>query len=30
MKMQQALKELKAQGKQEGFLKKMLGAFTNE
>lgn len=30
MKMQQALKELKAQGKQEGFFKKMLGAFTNE
>lgn len=30
VKMQQALKELKAQGKQEGFFKKMLGAFTNE
>ena len=30
MKMQRALKELKAQGKQEGFFKKMLGAFTNE
>jgi hypothetical protein len=30
MKMKQALKELKAKGKQEGFFKKMLGAFTNE